>query len=212
MSDPGWPSPHPWSTEKGKPPAPNSICSTEATVTLQGLAVPAARWPPTRLAAPGALSRDPPLLGAELDFLLATQMLGQGQRADLPDFIPGPVLEGRSLFSTPSSRILRLFFFSITSQMKFKRFKSERLISFLVILAFILCCLFSCTCTHMHTRTQTHTDYLPITGRWARVRRALTEGRTDEETWVQTLQKPLQNIWVCQNPKPLLPGSFPASV
>lgn len=111
IGDPGWLSPHPWSTEKGRPPTPNSIFrrGDSHLAGPGGACGPAAL--PTRLAAPGALSLDPTLLGAELDFLLATQMLGQRQRADLPDFIPGPVLEGRSLFSTPSSRILRLFFF-----------------------------------------------------------------------------------------------------
>lgn len=115
IGDPGWLSPHPRSTEKGKPPAPNSIVRQgDSHLAGPGGACGLAALP-TRLAAPGALSRDPTLLGAELDFLLATQMLGQ--RANLPDFIPGPVLEGRRPFSTPSSRILRLFFFfSITSQ------------------------------------------------------------------------------------------------
>lgn len=30
----------------------------------------------------------------------------------------------------------------------------------------------------------------------------LTKGRELRGDWVQTAQKPLQNIWVCQNPKP----------
>lgn len=109
MGDPGWLSPHPRSTEKGKPPARNSIAR-------QRRQSPCRAWRCVRPGCPAHTSGCPrssvpgsDTSGGGAGFPLATQMLGQ--RADLPDFIPGPVLEGRSLFSTPSSRILRLFFF-----------------------------------------------------------------------------------------------------
>lgn len=63
----------------------------------------------------------------------------------------------------------------------------------------------------VHTRTHAHTQARPLQQVGEEAAGA-TEGRADEETWVQTLQKPLQNIWVCPNPKPPLPGTFPASV
>lgn len=55
-------------------------------------------------------------------------------------------------------------------------------------------------------------DGLAAGGRRGGAHPVLTEGGMDEETWLQTFQKPLQNIWVCQDPKPRLPGTFPASV
>lgn len=132
---------------------------------------------------------------------------GAGLPARTPDTRPAPALD-EAFWQLLRKQHSHFFPFHVKIQLEF--FSSRSVISFQIFLAFIsrytlarVCAHTQHTHTRVHTRAHTHagTDDLPGSGRWGGGRRVLVEGGADE-TWVQTFQKPLQNIWVCQNPKP----------